>query len=219
MEINAGDQARGGSSLSNILLTAEQDGQRCAGPVLLAGLAIGVGVTQLSTQVLRESSDLSMDLLSLLVLELVGPILVSVLGMTLLLPRWLDRVATFGYRAWRRSVPSAALVGCFLMLMFFSGSLLAGILITPRGEMATELFDLISELRIIDVMRSLVRCAGFLAVLCGWCQWRAENCLRRSQSQTTILSNLLVEGLMIGLALKLVWFLIAHSLMFTETMA
>ena len=101
-------------------------------------MAVGVGVIQLSTQGLKQSSHLSLNLLSLLVLELIGPILVSVLGMALLLPRWIERVEQAGSRHWRRSIFSAALVGALLMLMFFSASLLSGILITPRSEMVGD---------------------------------------------------------------------------------
>ena len=65
-------------------------------------MAVGVGVIQLSTQGLKQSSHLSLNLLSLRVLELIGPILVSVLGMALLLPRWIERVEQAGPRHWRR---------------------------------------------------------------------------------------------------------------------
>ena len=201
------------------LLIAERDGERCAGPVLIAGMAVGVGVIQLSTQGLKQSSHLSLNLLSLLVLELIGPILVSVLGMALLLPRWIERVDHAGSRHWRRSVLSAALVGALLMLMFFSASLLSGILITPRSEMVSELFELIGAIRLWDVVQSLVRCAGFLAALCAWCQWRSHNALRMGHAKTFIMSNLLVEGLMIGLSLKVLWSLMAQVLPFQEAWA
>lgn len=65
------------SRLKTVLLIAERDGQRCAGPMLIAGIAIGVGVIQLSTGTLKESSLMSLQMLSLLVLELMGPLLVS----------------------------------------------------------------------------------------------------------------------------------------------
>ena len=35
--------------LRTVLLIAERDGQRCAAPVLVAGVAVGVGVIQLTT--------------------------------------------------------------------------------------------------------------------------------------------------------------------------
>ncbi len=93
------------STLKTVLLVAERDGQRCAGPVLIAGIAVGVGVIQLSTGTLKESSPLSLQMLNLLVLELMGPLLVSVLGMALVHPRWIVRVAAPARRAWPLSVP------------------------------------------------------------------------------------------------------------------
>lgn len=181
-------------------------------------MAVGVGVIQLSTQSLKQSSHLSLDLLSLLVLELIGPILVSILGMALLLPRWIERVEQTRSRNWRHSVPSAALVGALLMLMFFSASLLSGILITPRSEMVSQLFHLMGEIHLLDLVQSLVRCAGFLAALCAWCQWRSHNALRMGHAKTYIMSNLLVEGLMIGLSLKVLWSLVAQALAFQESL-
>lgn len=204
------------SQLKTILLVAERDGQRCAGPVLIAGIAVGVGVIQLSTGTLKEASPLSLQMLSLLVLELMGPLLVSVLGMALLLPRWIDRLASTDHRAWRRSVPGAALIGIVLMLMFFSASLLAGILITPRSELGIELFALLAKTSFVDLLRSLLRSAGFLAALCAWCQWKAEGPLRQGHRKAYIVSNLLMEGLMMGIGLKLIWFLVTKILPMKE---
>lgn len=205
--------------VSGTLLIAERDGARCAGPVLIAGLAVGVGVVQLTTQTLKESSHLSLHLLMLLVLELMGPVLVSVLGMALLLPRWLERVEAARARAWKRGVPSAALVGALLMVMFLCSSLIAGVLMTPREEMISELMELLRQIQLKAMIRSILRCAGFLALLCAWCQWRAHTGLVQGHAKSYIVSNLLVEGLMIGLSLKVIWFLIANSFAITETVS
>ena len=146
------------------LLIAERDGERCAGPVLIAGVVIGVGVVQLTTQGLKESGHLSLHLLMLLVLELIGPVLVSVLGMALLLPRWLERVDVAPVRAWKQGIPSAALVGALLMVMFLAASLIAGVLMTPRGEVINEMINLLRTMDLRDVIRSILRCAGFLCL-------------------------------------------------------
>ncbi len=196
------------SHLTNVLLVVEHDGQRCAGPALLAGIAVGVGVIQLTTGTFKQSSPMGLQMLSGLVLELLGPLLVSVLGMTLLLPRWIDRVARIGRRAWRLSVPGAALLGILMMLMFFSASLLAGILITPQNETVAQVLALLAKIRFTELLRSLLRSAGFLAALCAWCQWRAESSLNQGHRKTYIISNLLIESLMIGIGLKLIWFLV-----------
>ena len=190
-------------------MVAERDGQRCAGPILIAGIAVGVGVIQLTTSTFKQSSTVSLQMLSVLVLELMGPLLVSVLGMTLLLPRWIDRVARIGRRTWRLSVPGAALLGFLMMVMFFSASLFAGILITPQNETVEQLLALLAKIRFIGLFRSLLRSAGFLAALCAWCQWRAKSSLHKGYRKTYIISNLLMESLMIGIGLKLIWFLLA----------
>jgi hypothetical protein len=197
------------SHLTNVLLVAEHDGQRCAGPALIAGIAVGVGVIQITTGTFKQSSLMGLQMLSGLVLELLGPLLVSVLGMTLLLPRWIDRVARIGRRAWRLSVPGAALLGIWMMLMFFSASLLAGILTTPPNETVAQVLALLAKIRFTGLLGSLLRSAGFLAALCAWCQWRAESSLNEGHRKTYIISNLLIESLMIGIGLKVIWFLVA----------
>ena len=194
-----------------MLLIAEEDGERCAGPTLLAGVAIGVGIIKLSSEALRQSSHLSLQMLSILVLELMGPLLVSVFGMALLLPRWIDRVEKSSSRHWGLLIASSALVGAGLMLMFFTASMIAGVLITPRDEMVTELMDLLASIEPRYFFRAVLRCTAFLAILCTWCLWRTSTALKKGHEKTYIASNLLLEGLMIGFTLKLIWLLIVNS--------
>jgi len=73
-----------------VLLLAERQGQRCGGSILLAGMVLGAGVVELSSGPLGQTSRFSLELLMLLVLQLVGPMLVTLLAMALLLPRWLE---------------------------------------------------------------------------------------------------------------------------------
>lgn len=128
--------------MTKTLPIAERDGERCAGPVLISGFVVGFGVIELATGALNQTSRFSLQLLVLLVLQLIGPILVSVLAMALLLPRWLDRVVQQGSKAWRQSVPAAALVGLLLMLMFFVSAIVGGVLVTPRADLLREATDL-----------------------------------------------------------------------------
>ncbi|WP_240307706.1 MULTISPECIES: hypothetical protein [unclassified Synechococcus] len=194
------------------LLTAERDGERCAGPVLMAGFVVGFGVIELATGALNQTSRFSLQLLVLLVLQLIGPILVSVLAMALLLPRWLERVVQQGQRAWRQSVPAAGLVGLLLMLLFIVGAIVGGVLVTPRADLLRETTDLLSGIRLLGLLRTLARSGVFLSCICAWCQWRALTALRSGRSEALIVSNLLVEGLMLALALKLVWVLVFNTL-------
>ena len=50
-----------------ILRLAERDGQRCGGPVLMAGLVLGLGVVNLCSGPLGQTSRFSLELLILLV--------------------------------------------------------------------------------------------------------------------------------------------------------
>ena len=138
------------------LLTAERDGERCAGPVLMAGFVVGFGVIELATGALNQTSRFSLQLLVLLVLQLIGPILVSVLAMALLLPRWLERVVQQGQRAWRQSVPTAGLLGLLLMLLFFIGAIVGRVLVTPRADLLRETTDLLSGIRLLDLRQQII---------------------------------------------------------------
>jgi hypothetical protein len=100
-----------------VLRLGERQGQRCGGPILLAGLVLGAGVVELSSGPLGQTSRFSLELLILLVLQLAGPMLVSLLAMALLLPPWLEHVGRRRARAWRAALPAAALVGALLLLL------------------------------------------------------------------------------------------------------
>ena len=200
------------SRLPATVLIAERDGERCAGPVLMAGFVVGFGVIELSTNVLSQTSRFSLELLVLLVFQLIGPILVNVLAMALLLPRWLERVVQQGQKTWRQSVPAAGLVGLLLMLLFFVAAIVGGVLVTPRADLFRETTELLSGIRLRDLLRTLIRSGAFLSCICAWCQWRALTALRSGRSGALIVSNLLVEGLTLALALKLVWVLVVNTL-------
>jgi hypothetical protein len=75
--------------------------------VLLAGLVLGIGVVKLSSGALGQTSRFSLDLLILLVLQLVGPMLVALLAMALLLPRWLETCEDRS-NPWRPAAAAAA---------------------------------------------------------------------------------------------------------------
>ena len=191
--------------LWRILNTAERNGQRCGGPVLLSGMVVGAGLVELSAGPLGQNSRFSLELLTLLVLQLVGPLVVSLLAMALMMPNWLDRVERRGDRAWLVSVPASALLAAVLLLLFLVSSLCAGALTTPRSDLIGEARALLSGVALKDVIRAMLRCAFFLACICGWSQWRGYQELKRNRHPALMVSNLLMEGLMVLFALKLLW--------------
>ena len=191
-------------ALSTILRELERNGQRCGGPVLPAGFAMGYGLVTLSSS-LGQSSRFALELLVLVKLQLLGPALVSLLAMALLLPHWLDRVESRATKAWHHCLPAAALAGLVLMLMLFVAALIGGVLASPRADLAQEFNELLSGIQLSDLLRPLIRSGAFLAVLCGWSQWRGGNALQQKLPMALVVSNLLVEGLMLALLLKLIW--------------
>ncbi len=193
------------SGAAQVLRYAERCGQRCGGVVLLSGFVLGFGVVELSCGPLAQTSRFSLELLTLLVLQLVGPMLVSLLAMALLLPAWLGQGQASGPRPWPVAVPATAMVGALLQLFFLLAALTGGVLASPRADLIGEGRELLSGVVLADLLRSMLRCAVFLAILCGWSQWRGMKQIKRGSAAALVGSNLLVEGLMLLLGLKLLW--------------
>lgn len=183
---------------------AERDGERCGGPVLLAGLVLGLGVVELSSHALGQTSRFSVELLILLVLQLMGPMLVTLIAMALLLPRWLER-SNDRHGGWRESLLASALIGAVLMVLFLMAALTGGVLASPRADLVAEFRELLSGVLLSDLLRSCLRAAFFLVVLCSWSQLRGRLRLQRGVPPALVSSDLMVEGLMLLLGLKLLW--------------
>lgn len=187
-----------------MLQRAETAGERCGGPVLLAGLVLGLGVVELSSGALGQTSRFSLELLILLVLQLVGPMLVTLIAMALLLPRWLERCSK--PRAdWGPTVAASALVGALLLLLFLSAAIAGGVLASPRADLIAEVAEISRDLMLTDLLRSTLRAAVFLVVLCGWSLLRGRRRLQRNIAPALVSSDLMVEGLTLLLGLKLFW--------------
>jgi hypothetical protein len=193
------------AGLVQVLRLAERSGQRCGGVVVLAGFVLGFGVVQLSCGPLAQTSRFSLELLILLVLQLVGPMLVTLLAMALLLPTWLEQGQPSEPRPWPVAVPASALVGGVLLLLFLLAALTGGVLASPRADLIGEVHDLLRGVLLADLQRATLRCAVFLAILCGWSQWRGVTPIRRGAATAVVSSNLLIEGLLLLLGLKLLW--------------
>jgi len=206
------------SSANHWLRLAERNGERCAGPVILAGLLIGLGMVQLASGPLAQSSRFSLELLILLVLQLVGPMLVALLTLALLLPRWMSRIELEGQAAWKQSVPAAVLVGALLLLMFFVAAVCGGVLATPRADLVGEFRDLLAGVLLIDVARACLRAGVFLGLLCAWCQWRTARGIASGKEAGRLVSDQLAEGLLLLLVLKLIWISVIDPLHLTASL-
>lgn len=186
------------------LRLVERSGERCGGPVLLAGLVLGLGVVQLSSGALGQTSRFSLELLMLLVLQLVGPMLVTLIAMALLLPGWLE-AGVQRQGGWGAPIAASALVGALLLLLFLTATLTGGVLASPRADLLAEFREVLGGVMLMDLLRSSLRSAVFLAVLCGWSLWRGGIRLLRGLPATLVSSDLMVEGLTLLLGLKLIW--------------
>jgi hypothetical protein len=205
------------SSNNHWLRVAERNGERCAGPVILAGLLIGLGMVQLASGPMAQTSRFSLELLILLVLQLVGPMLVALLALALLLPRWMARIELEGQVSWKRSVPAAVVVGALLLLMFFVAAVCGGVLATPRADLVGEFRDLLAGVLLIDVTRACLRAGVFLGLLCAWCQWRTVRAIASGKEAGRLVSDQLAEGLVLLLALKLIWITLIDPLHLTTS--
>ena len=198
------------------VLIGRSFGGRCGGPVLLVGFVLGAGVVQLASGPLGQTSRFSLELLLLLMLKLTGPLLVAILAMALLLPFWISRPQPAARSALPLTVAAAALTGGLLQLLLMLAAVGGGLLASPRADLLGEWRDLLSGLQPVDLLRSMIRAALFLAAICAWTRWRSGNSTRsdpRSDHGLTLFpSNLLVEGLMVLMTLKLAWIMAIEPL-------
>ncbi len=193
------------------LRIAEADGQRCAGPIVLTGLVLGAGVVALVSGPLGQTSRFSLELLLLLLFQLLGPLLVSVITLALLLSSWLQRQQDNATRGMASNLVAAALVGPSLMLLLLTTAVLGGILLSPRADLAGELSDLLAGIQLRDLVRTVVRATLFVVGSCWYSLWRSKQAGFRSQDSSFQLrwsSDLLLEGLALLLALKLIWIVV-----------
>ncbi len=185
--------------------------------MILAGLVLGLGVVQLASGPLAQTSRFSLELLILLVLQLVGPMLLALLALALLLPRWLQRAQRLGTAAWRTSAPAAAMVGGLLMLLFFVAALCGGVLASPRADLVGEFRDLLQGVLLLDLSRACLRAGVFLGLVCLWSQCRMAQGLRLQRDPGLLVSDQLVEGLVLLLLLKLLWITVLDPLNLTAS--
>jgi len=196
------------------LALVDRDGQRCAGLVLLSAVVVGTIVVQLLTGPLELTSDFSLTVLSMLLLQLFGPLLVAVIALVRLMPDWVERRQLLGPAAWRSTVLPAGAMAVLLMLQFLGAGLLAGALASPRSDLAAELAEVLADLRPEVLLLALLRSAVFLMAVAGWTLWETALGLRRGEPAALIVGEGLLHGLVLLLVLKLCWSLAIYPLSF-----
>ena len=192
-------------ALPRWLAVTEVDGQRCAGLVILAGVVLGAGLVQLFTSVGGQTSRFSLELLALVVLQLAGPLMVSLLAILRLNPDWQERSRVEGRGAWRSVVLPAVPLGALLMLMFLASAMGAGVLATPRSDMTGELRELLASLRSSDVLRTVIRTSVFLGAASAWSLRLHRIGLRQQRDAVVIQNDSLLQSVTLVLVLKLFW--------------
>jgi len=188
-----------------VMRFAERDGLRCGGPVILAGFVTGSGLVEVAAGPLGLASRDICVLMILLVLQLAGPLMVTVVALMQLAPTWLERVEEMGPGVGRLTVPAAALVAPLLLTVFLVATLVSGALVTPRADLAGELGDVLSGIQLRDLLVTWLRTSVFFAIICAWCVRRCRLGLWRQVPQGKIVSELLNHGIVLILLLKLVW--------------
>lgn len=209
-----GSMAPSFRGLRSWLAMVDHDGQRCAGLVLLSALVVGSAVVQLLTAQLALTSAFSMKVLTTMLLQLFGPLQVAVIALVRLMPDWVGRSQLQGPAVRRSTVLAAGLLALLLMLQFLAAGLLAGVLVTPRADLAGELAEVFADVRPMDLLLALLRCALFLMAAAAWTLRETALGLRRGAAPTMLVGDGLVHGLVLVLVLKLFWSLAIDPLPF-----
>jgi hypothetical protein len=200
--------------LRAVLALVDRDGHRCAGLVLLSAVVVGAGAVQLLTGPLAQPSRFSLEVLTMLLLQLFGPLLVAMIAVVRLMPDWVGRAQLEGPAAWRSTVVPAGLLALLLMVQFVVAGLLGGVLASPRADLVGELAELFADVRLGDLLRALLRCALFLMAAAGWTLRETALGLRRGEAPAMIVGDGLLHGLVLVLILKLVWILAVDPMPF-----
>jgi hypothetical protein len=167
---------------------------------ILMGAGLGAAFTQLMIGPLGQSSDLSLAALALIGIQVIGPAGVVLIWVTRCAP---ERVAHG--EGLRQDVATAILCVIGLLPYFLGALVLAGMLLTPRDDLASEVDRLMGSLDPLDLLLSLLNtalCGAAAALVC----LRKAAQLRRSPDRFAgIIADAIAESFAVVVALQLLW--------------
>jgi hypothetical protein len=187
---------------------------------LLVGAVIGAAMVSLVSGTLGQSTNESLQALALGSLQVVTPVGVSLI--------WICRCAPLRLaegvrrqlrqpprsagvpRAWTWNVEEMLSAACSAMLLvpwFEAGLLVGGLLLTPRAELglASELRELISLMRVSDLLQCFLRTAVFTAAAQGLCLRKAAQVKHSEVELAVLLADALPECLLLVMGLEVIW--------------
>ncbi len=166
--------------------------------VMAAGM--GLGLTQLLVGPIGQASDLALQAVSLIGLKVFAPV-----GVVLV---WISRTAPFQVarpRPWGRHLGGAALSAVALWPWFMAALICAGMLATPRDDLASELDRLIGSLDPPMLLVSLIRTAVLATAAAAICQRKARQRLPGRVDLPRRLADAITEAYMLTMLLEVGW--------------
>ncbi len=170
---------------------------------IVMGAGLGAGMTSLMVGPLSQSSDLALEALALIGLQIFGPVGVALI--------WTSRRAALQVARitpWRRSIAAASLSAMALLPYFLGALLLAGMLITPRDDLGSEVDRLLGSLDPWTLPQSLLRTALLTGAAAAVCHRKARQLLRAPQELPRLVADATTECFLVVVVLEVVWILL-----------
>ena len=192
-----------------LLLAIENDGKHCADEALLAGVAFGSGVIQL-TQNLGQTNELSMQILVNSSLTLVGPIAISFIIVVRMTPAWINqKYLSAGENIVKIIIP-AGVVGSLLNLYLFWAAVLGGVLMSTRRDFVGEFRDVLDYLQPISLSNSCLETSIYTSIAATWALIETAKGRKAGKDKELVISSILVHTFAIIMVLKILIQFISH---------
>jgi hypothetical protein len=195
-----------------LLRAVENDGKHCADEALLAGVAFGSGVIQL-TQNLGQTNELGMQILVNSSLTLVGPIAISFIIVARLTPAWINQKYLSAEENIVKIIVPAGLVGSLLNLYLFWAAVLGGVLMSTRRDFVGEFRDVLDYLQPISLAHSCLETSIYTSMAATWALVETAKGRKAGKDKELVTSSILVHTFAIIMLLKiLIQFISQHGL-------